>query len=128
SKNGGAFAQKHQTSTPTHDENGWYLVALDTGDTDTLGQLTVQIHDSGALPVWRHFEVVPQPVYDAEVLGTDNLQVEAVAITDTGAIASAVWNAANRTVTNVTGFSDTGVNDRLTKILGDTDTGLRDAI
>lgn len=203
SKNGGAFAQKHQSSTPTHDVDGWYLVALDTGDTDTLGRLTVKIHDSGALPVWRHLEIVPQPVYDAEVLGTGNLQVETVAFSDTGvnnrlsriqaevdtgirahvsdvdtgihdtiadldtglrahitasaggtppdtgAIASAVWtfttrtltafnhdtgvshtvwSAANRTVTNVTGFSDTGVNDRLARILADTDTGLKDEI
>src|SRR5690606_5943238 len=182
SKNGGAFAQKHQSSAPTHDVDGWYLVALDTGDTDTLGRLTVKIHDSGALPVWRHFEIVPQPVYDAEVLGTGNLQVETVAFSDTGvnnrlsriqaevytgirahvsdvdtgihdtiadldtglrayitasagrtppdtgAIASAVWSKDVRTVTNVTGFSDTGVNDRLARILADTDTGLKDEI
>lgn len=101
SKNGGAFAQKHQSSTPTHDVDGWYLVALDTGDTDTLGRLTVKIHDSGALPVWRHLEIVPQPVYDAEVLGTDNLQVETVA------------------------FSDTGVNNRLSRIQAEVDTGIR---
>src|SRR5690606_18356857 len=101
SKNGGAFAQKHQSSTPTHDVDGWYLVALDTGDTDTLGRLTVKIHDSGALPVWRHLELVPQPVYDAEVLGTGNLQVEAVS------------------------FSDTGVNNRLSRIQAEVDTGIR---
>lgn len=46
---------------------------------------------------------------------------------DTG-VSSTVWNATSRTVTNVTGFSDTGVNDRLSKIGGDADTGLRDAI
>src|SRR5690606_5841134 len=60
-------------------------------------------------------------------LASANLDSQ-LAAQDTGAVSSAVWSFANRTVTNVTGFSDTGVNDRLTKILGDTDTGLRDAI
>lgn len=66
SKVGGAFAQTSEGSpTTTHDVDGWYLIPLTTTDTDTLGTLDVQITKSGALPVWRHFEVITQDAYDA---------------------------------------------------------------
>jgi hypothetical protein len=71
-KNGGAWAQKNAAQTLTHEENGWYEVALDTTDTNTLGELVVAIHEAGALPVWRVFQVVPAAVYDALVSGTGN--------------------------------------------------------
>jgi len=44
-----------------------------------------------------------------------------LALRDTGAIANAVWNFSSRPVTNVTGFSDTGVNARLGAIQTKTD-------
>jgi len=44
-----------------------------------------------------------------------------LALRDTGAIANAVWNFSTRPVTNVTGFSDTGVNARLGAIQTKTD-------
>lgn len=69
-KNGGAFAQKNAAQTLTHESNGWYEVALDTTDTNTLGILILQIHESGALPVWREFMVVPANVYDGMISGT----------------------------------------------------------
>ncbi len=37
SKNGGNMAQKNESSSATHDENGYYDVDLDTTDTGTLG-------------------------------------------------------------------------------------------
>jgi hypothetical protein len=68
----------------------------------------------------------------AEEHDTGRLQAEASG--DTGAIATAVWTKAARTLTantnlsgldvNVTSFADTGVNDRLAVILADTDTGI----
>jgi len=64
SKNGGDFAQTHNAAGATHDENGYYGVPLDTTDTDTLGSLRVAIYESGALPVWQDFMVVPAHVYD----------------------------------------------------------------
>jgi hypothetical protein len=75
-KNGGAWAQKNAAQTLTHEENGWYEVSLDTTDTNTLGELIVAIHESGALPVWRVFQVVPAHVYDGLVAGSDKLQVD----------------------------------------------------
>ncbi len=74
-KNGGAWAQKNNASSATHEESGWYEVSLSTTDTDTLGRLLIAVSVSGALPVWVEFQVVPAVVYDALVAGTDNLDV-----------------------------------------------------
>lgn len=70
SKNGGTFAQKNAAQTLTHDVSGWYTVALDATDTGTLGALILQINESGALPVWREFMVIPANAYDGLVSGT----------------------------------------------------------
>ncbi len=78
SKAGGAFAQTSDASpTTTHDTDGWYQCPLTATDTNTLGTLDVQVTESGALPVWRHFMVVPANVYDSLVAGSDALQVHA---------------------------------------------------
>lgn len=69
-KNAGAWAQKNQVSSATHEENGWYEVSLDTTDTNTLGILIVAVNESGALPVWHEFLVLPANVYDALISGT----------------------------------------------------------
>ena len=79
SKSGAAFAQTNDSSGATHDEAGWYSLQLDATDTNTVGPLTVAIHESGALPVWREFMVVPANVYDS-MMGTDYLQTDAVQI------------------------------------------------
>lgn len=75
SKNGGDMAQKNETSSATHDEIGYYDVALDTTDTNTLGRLRVMVSESGALPVWADFMVVPANVWDS-LFGADRLQVD----------------------------------------------------
>lgn len=73
-KNNGNWAQKAAAQTLTHEEAGWYEVTLDATDTNTLGVLIVAIHESGALPVWREFMVVPANVWDS-YLGADRLEV-----------------------------------------------------
>jgi hypothetical protein len=80
SKNGGNFAQKNEASAATHDELGYYDVSIDTTDTNTLGRLLIAVHESGALPVWKEFMVVPANTYDSLVGGSDNLEVDAVAV------------------------------------------------
>lgn len=75
-KNNGAWAQKNAAQTLTHEENGWYEVTLDTTDTNTLGILIVAINESGALPVWKEYMVVPANVYDSLVSGTEWLTVD----------------------------------------------------
>ncbi len=67
SKAEGAFAQKNESTSCTHLENGWYKCPLDATDTNTLGLLVVAIHESGALPVWKECMVLPATVYDALV-------------------------------------------------------------
>jgi hypothetical protein len=79
-KNGGAFAQTNNAAGATHDENGYYEVPLDATDTNTLGILRVAVSESGALPVWRDFMVVPANVWDS-FFGADKLQVHADEIT-----------------------------------------------
>lgn len=77
-KNDGNWGQKNDSNAATHEENGWYEVALNATDTNTLGTLIVAVNESGALPVWREFQVVPANVYDSLVAGSDNLQVDAI--------------------------------------------------
>jgi len=77
SKNGGDFAQTHNATGATHDENGYYDIPLDTTDTGTLGRLRVAVSESGALPVWQDFLVVTANVYDSLVGGSDKLDVNA---------------------------------------------------
>ena len=80
-KNGGAAAQKSDATAATHRGGGHYTVPLNTTDTNTLGRLRLYINESGALPQWRDFQVVPANVYDSLVGGSDKLQVHADEIT-----------------------------------------------
>lgn len=75
SKNGGAFAQKNESSSATHDTKGYYACAIDTTDTNTLGVLSVAIHESGALPIRQDYQVVTPLVWDS-LFGADRLQVD----------------------------------------------------
>jgi hypothetical protein len=77
-KNDGNWGQKSQSGSATHEENGWYEISLSATDTNTLGTLIVAVNESGALPVWREFQVVPENAYDSLVAGSDNLQVDTV--------------------------------------------------
>lgn len=63
-KNAAAWAQKNAAQTLSHEENGYYEVALDTTDTNTLGLLSIAVHESGALPIRQDYLVVPAEVYD----------------------------------------------------------------
>lgn len=74
SKNGGNMAQKNDGTSCTHDELGYYTCPLDTTDTNTLGQLKIMVHESGALPVWVDCLVVTANVYDT-FCSTDQLDV-----------------------------------------------------
>lgn len=80
-KNGGDIAQSNNATGATHDELGYYDVPLDTTDTNTLGRLKIAVHESGALPVWQEFMVVPAQVWDS-LFGADKLQVHADEITN----------------------------------------------
>ena len=101
SKEGGAFAQTNNATGATHDENGWYSVPLDTTDTNTLGSLTVTIRETGALPVFKDFEVVTANVFNSLVAGSANLAVDAVAISGDSTAADNLELAADGTGYNL---------------------------
>jgi hypothetical protein len=81
-KGGAAWGQKNAAQTLSHEENGWYEISLDATDTNTLGSLLINVFESGALPVWREFMVVPANVYDS-MFGADLLQVDVREVTGT---------------------------------------------
>lgn len=74
SKNEGDWAAKNESTSLVHESNGFYRCLFNTTDTNTLAILRYQIAESGCLPVWGSFLVVPANVYDSLVLGTDLLQ------------------------------------------------------
>lgn len=81
SKNGGDIAQKTEATSCTHDELGIYGCPIDTTDTNTLGRLQLWVHESGALPVWHEFMIVPANVWDS-MFGSDMLKVDVHAVDD----------------------------------------------
>lgn len=69
SKAGGAFGAG--PTLGTHDSDGWYPISLTTTHTNTLGDLTIKVHDNAThLPVWAHFTVLPANAYDGMVSGS----------------------------------------------------------
>jgi hypothetical protein len=104
-KNGGAWAQKNASQTLSHEENGWYEVSLDTTDTNTLGVLLLNVSESGALPVFCEFMVLPANVYDSLVGGSDVLDVSTTQFNG-----SAVTQSGGRPEVNVTHAAGTAWN------------------
>jgi len=102
SKNFGAFAQKSDATSATHDSSGWYGVPLNTTDTGTVGPLQIHTNISTALPVFRQYLVVPANVYDS-LTGAANLKVDVDQI-KTGSTAAS--NLAASTAVIFTGTTD----------------------
>jgi len=92
SKNGGAFAAPNDTNNAAHDSAGYYTKQLNDTDTNTLGILTVECHESGALPVRQDYQVVIAHWYDT-MCSTDLLHVDVHAIDDDGAAADNLESA-----------------------------------
>jgi hypothetical protein len=85
SKNGAPFGQTNNIAGATIDENGYYVVPLDTTDTNTLGNLRIAITEAGALLVWQDFMVVNANTWDA-FFGAGTLNVTGVPVFPAGAI------------------------------------------
>lgn len=72
----GSTAAMAAAATATHSHEGHYLIALTTGNTDTLGRLAISCNKSTyAMPPAR-FSVVTANVFDSLVAASDNLQVD----------------------------------------------------
>lgn len=65
SKNGQGRAAKNDATMAAYDSGGYYNCELDATDSNTVGQLTVTSHPSGALPVRHEYQVVEEDIYDA---------------------------------------------------------------
>lgn len=89
-KNGADWAPKNEATNLVHESNGFYRCLLDATDTNTLGLLKLQIAESGALPVWDGYIVVPANVYDSLVSGSDYLNSETAAMAAGVVTASAI--------------------------------------
>lgn len=72
----GASAQASKNSGgATHDANGMYVATLDATDTNTVGNLEVNVHVAGALAIKREYTVLTAAVYDALIAGSSTLDV-----------------------------------------------------
>ena len=66
SKDGGAFAAASGAVNATHDSDGWYSASLTTTDTNTVGELILNVQVPAThLPVWMRWWVLEEAVYDA---------------------------------------------------------------
>lgn len=81
SKNGANIAQKTDATSCTHDEIGIYSCPLDATDTNTLGILSLIVHEAGSLHVRHDFLVLPADVYAALVSGTTTENAAVVTVT-----------------------------------------------
>lgn len=103
SKAGGAFAQKSDTGSATHDENGFYAVPVNTTDTGTVGRLRAFVLKSGALPVWQDYFILPAAIYDWLTGGaaplTPTVAGRTLDVTATGAAGIDWGNVENPTTT-----------------------------
>lgn len=79
SKNGQTLGAKNDTTTPTHDDAGYYNCELDATDTNTVGTLVLAVEASGnALPVRHEFQVIEEAVYDAFFAGSADLHTASI--------------------------------------------------
>lgn len=70
-QDGSAVVDVGANTWSSHLGGGYYNLTLTTSNTDTLGMLVVEAHDTAARPVRREFMVVPPNIYNSLVLGTD---------------------------------------------------------
>jgi hypothetical protein len=113
SKDGGAFAAAGGSVTEI--SAGWYKVALNTTDTNTLGDLVIRATASGTDDIERIAQVVAVDLADAAGLGLSRLDQTIgsrmatftyTAPDAAATVASAVWAAGTRTL-SAFGFSVT---------------------
>ncbi len=74
-KSGATTLADKNSGGATHIAGGIYSAVLDATDTNTLGPMKIFVQVSGALAWEDSYMVVPAVVYDAMILGTDNLDV-----------------------------------------------------
>lgn len=105
SKNGAASAARHSSTAITHDRLGYYLVTLDTTDTNTPGVLSVFASPSGALPVRHDYAVLYPVAWEFMFPGTTlDVNVAAWNGDEDPVTGAATFLAAAATLTNILNF------------------------
>jgi len=91
-------------ATVTHSTNGYYTVALTTGNVDTLGRLDIIVNNAAMSMSNHRYDVIVAQVYDSLVSGSDLLQVDVTQLNNSTQNADRILIGANsnRTV-QVTG-------------------------
>ena len=105
---GGATTETNKNSGGgTHVAGGRYSAVLNATDTNTLGNLEIDVHVSGALAVHRTYVVLPAQVYDSIVLGSDLLDVQVAGmdanVLTAAAIAANAFTAAKFSASSLNG-------------------------
>jgi hypothetical protein len=91
-------------ATVTHDANGYYLIALTTGNTDTTGRLVLTSGNTAHSMASHHWSVLPASVFDALYTNATNSTGGLVTATGTiTALAGAISTFAGGAVASVTG-------------------------
>jgi hypothetical protein len=81
-KGGGTTLISKNSGGGTHISNGIYSAVLDATDTDTLGDLVIYCHPTGALATKQEYTVLPASSYDALIAnGLNNITVSDVLTT-----------------------------------------------
>jgi len=95
-KDGAASVNKNSGGA-THRVNGEYSITLNATDTSVVGELRVSIVVTGALPVWKTFQVVEESVYDLIYASGASGDTKLQAVTHTGAVVPNVTLVATTT-------------------------------
>lgn len=72
SKNGQALTQKNDDTSASHDSAGYYNCELDATDTNTEGQLVLEVHVAGALAVRHEYNVLSEAAWDSLFVAKDD--------------------------------------------------------
>jgi hypothetical protein len=81
-KHGATSLVDKNSGGATHMAGGIYYATLDNIDTNTVGNMVIFVHVSGALPVRVECTVMAANYYDA-IRGTDKLQVDTIEVSGT---------------------------------------------
>jgi hypothetical protein len=127
SKDGGAFAQSSETGNSTHDSDGWYSDDLTATDTDTVGELILNVQAPAThLPVWMRWWVLEEEVYD-DIYGASAVGYlkpvtggNDVDVTATGAVGIDWGNVENAGTTVDLSATDINLADTVTTLTGHT--------
>jgi hypothetical protein len=106
-------------ATVAHDANGHYTIALTTGNTDTLGRLTIAIGNTAWAMSTHRYSVLPSSVFDALIANATNNA--GGLITATGAIsalAGAISTFAGGAVASVTAGVTLAANQDVRNVSG----------